>query len=487
MKRATGNKAGNSPYSSELADRIAMSREPLSSIVGKHLPDYVAMPGSLEEVQEILKAANEENVPVYPYSRGTSVYGFTLPLENGISLDLHRMDRILEINEETMTATVEPGVTWGMLRKEALKKKLMIIPILGPHSGGVIGNFTSWNFTHAGTRYSPDRVVSLELVLANGEILRTGSAALAGHESSNPYFRYAFGPDITGLFRGSLGTLGIVTKAVIKLYPILDGQKNITYAFDELRPALDAMQRIEKLDISRHIAVYSKEWIGEMCDPQLKHVNDVSGQEKIMGRYPDWLLNIGICGTTKQMGMYEELIRDEVGEGREHFFEGTEKTYWEDFAAGAGSRVTSMYGSSRNAMTTLSISPFSTCAAVYERALEKIKEADFRDPVSGAAYEPMTFYFPCDRGRVVYGEMEYRYEATDPESVGKAVALWDQLSRLFIEEYGSSLMIFNPMIMNYLMPSYADALKGIKNLFDPRGILARGQLFDLSGSPLKEQ
>ncbi len=481
------NTRTDSPYSSELAERIAMSREPLSNIVGKHLPDYVVMPGSVEEIQEIMKAANEENVPVYPYSRGTNVYGFTLPLENGISLDLHRMDRILEINEETMTATVEPGVTWGKLRKEALKKNLMIIPILGPHSGGVIGNFTSWNFTPAGTRYSPDRVVSLELVLANGEMLRTGSAALRGHETSNPYFRYAYGPDITGLFRGSLGTLGIITKAVIKLYPILDGQRNITYAFKDLRKALGVMQRIEKLDISRHIAVYSRGWIGEMCDPRLKHVKDAAGQEKILGRYPNWLLNIGICGTTKQMGMYEELIRDEVGEDLEYFFEGKEKAYWEDFAAGAGSRVTSMYGSSRNAMTTLTITPFSACADIYDRALEKIEEVDFRDPVSGALYEPMTFYFPCDRGRVVYGEMEYRYEATEVETIEKAVSLWDDLSRQYIEEFGSSLMIFNPMVMTYMMPSYAEVLKGIKNLFDPKGILARGHLFSTSGAPLKEQ
>jgi FAD/FMN-containing dehydrogenase len=145
-----------------------------------------------------------------------------------------------------------------------------------------------------------------------------------------------------------------------------------------------------------------------------------------------------------------------------------------------------MYGSSRNAMTTLTITPFSACAEIYDRALEKIEEADFRDPTSGALYEPMTFYFPCDRGRVVYGEMEYRYEATEPETIEKAVGLWDELSRLYIEEFGSSLMIFNPMVMAYMMPSYAEALKGIKNLFDPKGILARGHLFSSSGAPLQE-
>jgi FAD/FMN-containing dehydrogenase len=467
-----------SPYSSRLADRLAYSYDFISPVTGDHIPDYVVMPGSVKEVQEILRSANETNEFVYTCSRGTNTYGYTLAKEGGIVLDLHRMDRILEINEETMTATVEPGVTWGRLRKEVLKKNLMVIPILGPHTGGPVGNFTSWNFSPGGTRYSPDRTVSLEVVLPNGELLRTGSQALQGHETKNPYFRYAFGPDIAGLFRGSVGAFGVITKAVIKLYPILDGMKNITYGFKDLQSGLDSMQAIEKLDITKHIGLYSQGWAAEMCNPELKTIQNPVDQKAILDRYPRWILNIGISGKKKQVEFYEELIGDEITGGDECRFEGRDLEYWEDFAQGAGHRVTNMFGSARIGMSTLTITPFSVCSRVYGLALQKIRERDFRDPMSGEPYEPTTFFFPSERGRSVYCEMDFRFDAARPETMEKAVNIWEELSMMYHQELGSTLMMINPVVRDMMSPTYIDILKGIKRVFDPKGILSKGHLLE---------
>jgi FAD/FMN-containing dehydrogenase len=467
-----------SPYSSQLADRLAYSHDMISPVTGDYTPDYVVMPGSVKEVQEILRSANETDGFVYTCSRGTNTYGFALAKEGGIILDLHRMDRILEINEETMTATVEPGVTWGRLRKEVLKKNLMVIPILGPHTGGPVGNFTSWNFSPGGTRYSPDRTVSIEVVLANGELLRTGSQALQGHETKNPYFRYAFGPDIAGLFRGSVGALGVITKAVVKLYPILDGMKNITYGFKDLQSGLDSMQAIEKMDITKHIGLYSQGWAAEMCNPELKTIQNPADQKVILDRYPRWILNIGISGKKKQVEFYEELIGDEITGGDECRFEGRDLEYWEDFAQGAGHRVTNMFGSARIGMSTLTITPFSVCSRVYGLALQKIRERDFRDPMSGEPYEPTTFFFPSERGRSVYCEMDFRFDATRPETMEKAVNIWEELSMMYHQELGSTLMMINPFVRSMISPIYIDLLKGIKKLFDPKGILSKGHLLE---------
>jgi FAD/FMN-containing dehydrogenase len=466
-----------SPYSYGLADRTAYSREMMSHVLGEYAPDYVVMPGSVEEVQEIVRSANENDVLIYPYSRGTNVYCYTLAKKGGIILDLHRMDRILEVNEETMTATVEPGVSWGRLRKETLKKGMMIIPILGPHTGGVIGNYTSWNFTPYSTRFSPDRIVTLEVVLANGEILRTGSQALEGHEKINPYFRYV-GPDITGIFRGSFGAFGIITKAVVKLFPILDGFKNITYGFEELEDGLDTMQAIEKLDITKSILMFNREWVGEMVDPELKYTLDLAGQKRILDKYPLWTLNVGICGKRKQLSFYEELIRDEVRGGEAFRFEGEALDNWEDFAPGAGSRVTTMYGSARAGLTSLTVTPFSVCPAVYEVTLKKIKEFDFRDPISGHPWEPTVGYFPMERGRCVYCAIDYRFDATKPESIEKAAALCENLSLYYHEELGSSLVIINPLIRHMISPTYIDIFKKVKKAFDPEGILSKSHLLE---------
>jgi glycolate oxidase len=469
--------SSNPQFSGALADRIAYSREAQSPVMGEYLPEYVVLPRSVEEVQQVLRDAAAHDIPVYPYSRGTNFCGFTLPLKGGILLDLHHMNRILEINQETMTATVEPGVTWGQLRKAAADKGLAPMPILGPHTGGVIGNFTSWNYTPYASRYGPDRVTTLEVVLGNGEIMRTGSQALCGHESSNPYFRHAFGPDLTGLFRGSLGWLGIVTKAVVALYPVPEVEKNITFSFRGLAEALSSMQRIERLDITKHIAIYNRLWAAEMCDPEFKRIRDPEAEQAALARYPNWILNVGICGKARQVAFYEELIAEEIADGERFCFEGQQKRYWEDYAHGGGERVTGMFGAAGSAISTLTVTPFSKCIRVYEKARECIASHNFRDPVHGGLYEPSVMYFPSERGRVVYSEFEYRFDPGRPETVPPAMEVWQELMEYYIEELGSSLMVLNVLVETRLMPSYVDMLKGIKKLCDPRGIFSPDRFF----------
>lgn len=469
--------ASSPQFSVALADRIAYSREALSPVVGEHLPDYVVYPRSVEEVQQVVREAAAGSIPVYPYSRGTNFFGFTLPLKGGIVLDLHHMNDILEINQETMTATVEPGVTWGQLRKEAAAKGLAPMPILGPHTGGVIGNFTSWNFTPYASRYGPDRVATLEVVLGNGELLRTGSQALCGHESLNPYFRHAFGPDLTGLFRGSLGWFGIVTKAVVALYPVPETEKNLTFAFDELPESLSAMQRIERLDITKHIAIYNRMWVAEMCDPEFRRIRNREAEQISLAAHPDWILNVGICGTTRQVAFYEELIAEQIADGAVLCFEEQQKRYWEDFARGGGERVTGMFGAAGSSISTLTVTPFSKCVQIYEKAMGCIASHNFRDPVHGGLYEPSVMYFPSERGRNVYSEFEYRFDPGRPETLPPAMAIWQELMEYYIEDLGSSLLVPNFLVEARLMPLYVNLLKGIKGLCDPQGILSPGRLF----------
>jgi len=137
-----------------------------------------------------------------------------------------------------------------------------------------------------------------------------------------------------------------------------------------------------------------------------------------------------------------------------------------------------MFGSARAGMSTLTITPFSVCSRVYELALEKIRERDFRDPMSGEPYEPTTFYFPSERGRSVYCEMDFRFDAVRPETMEKAINIWEELSMMYHQELGSTLMMINPVIRSMISPTYIDILKGIKRLFDPKGILSKGHLLE---------
>jgi glycolate oxidase len=473
-----GKKEATYPYSLEVADLVSYSRDQMSPGIGEFMPENVVMPGSVEEVQEIVRIANEDNTPLYPCSFGTNFSGYTLPDKGGILLDLRRLDRILEINEETMTATIEPGVNWGRLRREAQEKGLLTIPAWGPYSGGMIGSFVSWNVTPYATRFGSDRIVSLEVVLPNGELLRTASAAFQGHEKSNPYFRYAYGPDITGLFRGSVGALGIVTKAVVRLYPIVEIKKDVSYGFGDLTSALTAMRNIERIDITKFSSIMNNRWTARICDPNYGLVEDPKKQDRMLEEYPEWILTLGFCGRTKQVAFYEELVEEECSGGKKLELTGEKRSYFEDFIWGAGKRVVNIFGVTHGAFTTVTMTTFSMVPKIWEKALETIKEMDFRDPVTGASYKPTVLVGSVDRGMIYYFEVDYDFISTDQKSVEKAMQIFSRLYPFYAKEMESSLgVVAPPWVWSNLMPTYRNLVKTIKKTLDPKGIFAPGKLF----------
>ena len=248
------NIIGEAYVSGDEADLIPYMKDSYSLLMKKSVPrpDFVVLPGTAEEVRAVVALANESKVPIYPRSFGVNIAGSALPYQGGLVLDLKRMNRILEINPDTMTATIEPGVSWGKLRKEANPHGLDIIPIGGPYQTSPVGNFLLTNITPYSTKYPADRVVTFEAVLPNGQILRTGSRATDFGNTYNPYFRYAYGPDLAGMFRGSLGNFGVITKMTIRLRPLAEIEENLIFGFQELPEAVEAMKRIERLEISRH-------------------------------------------------------------------------------------------------------------------------------------------------------------------------------------------------------------------------------------------
>jgi len=173
---------GQENCSGDIEDLISYSRDLASPLVGECIPDIAVLPSEGEQVQEIVKTANRFCVPVYPYTFGTNVSGAALPKEGGILLDLKRMNRIIEINRECMAATIEPGVSWKALDKRAREKGLQVPLLGGPYTGSPVANFTNAPVSHYATRFGPDRVLSLEVILGNGEILRTASSGFPGHQ-----------------------------------------------------------------------------------------------------------------------------------------------------------------------------------------------------------------------------------------------------------------------------------------------------------------
>jgi D-lactate dehydrogenase (cytochrome) len=174
-------------------------------------PDAVVYPKTREEVVEVLHFASERALAVIPFGEGSSLEGHTIPTRGGISLDLGLMDEILEVHPGDFVARVQPGVTHGGLN-ERLKEHGLFFPV-DPGWDASLGGMAATNASGTNAvRYGAmrDQVLGLEVVLADGRVMRTGGMAM----------KSAAGYNLTGLFVGSEGTLGVFTELILRLYPI---------------------------------------------------------------------------------------------------------------------------------------------------------------------------------------------------------------------------------------------------------------------------
>ncbi len=184
--------------------------------------DMIVRPESSEEISAIVQIANKYKIPMVPRGGGADLVGGSVT-QGGILLDLTRMNNILQVNEENFYCEVDAGITWGALISK-LHEKGLTTGVLGPGSGfsaTIGGGLSNSTAGFGSTKYGvvPDVCLGVEVVLPNpqGTIIRTGAAA---NKYAEPFCRYGVAPDFTGLFMGDVGTMGIKTKAFLKLFPI---------------------------------------------------------------------------------------------------------------------------------------------------------------------------------------------------------------------------------------------------------------------------
>ena len=211
----------------------------------------VVRPGSVEELSKVVAAATRAGYAVVARGGGMSYTGGYTPVRaETVLIDMRRMNRILEINAEDMYVVVECGCTWKALY-DALRPLGMRTPYWGPLSGmfATFGGALSQNslFFGSGTeRTVAESVIGLKVVLADGTVLTTGSAA---HRTSNAFWRH-FGPDVTGLFTADTGAFGVKAVAVLRLLTAPKHTACLSYKFNTLEAMLKAQMRIARMRIS---------------------------------------------------------------------------------------------------------------------------------------------------------------------------------------------------------------------------------------------
>jgi D-lactate dehydrogenase (cytochrome) len=241
--------------SSTLGDQLSLSKPDLAahgeseSHFAPAPPNAVAYPKTSAQVAQIVKICNDHDCPVIAYGAGTSLEGHTLAPRGGVTIDLGKMNKLLAINADDMDVVLQPGLTREELNTE-LRATGLFFPV-DPGANATLGGMASTRASGTtAVRYGTmrDNVVALEVVLADGRIIRTGSRA---RKSSSGY-------DLTALFVGAEGTLGIITELTLRLQGQPEAVSSAVCAFETIGGAVNAviatiqmgipMARIEFID-----------------------------------------------------------------------------------------------------------------------------------------------------------------------------------------------------------------------------------------------
>ncbi|KAI0205166.1 vanillyl alcohol oxidase [Astrocystis sublimbata] len=287
----------------------------------RHIPSAAVCPSSVEEIQAFLKIANEYKIAVWTFSRGKNMgYGGPAPRVPGcIALDLHRMNKVIEVDEKFGYVVVEPGVTFGDLYTFCVDKKLKLWPSTASLGwGSVMGNTLDRGMGFLPTAIHHENIAGLEVVLADGDVVRTGQYAMTKSPSAH-LTKLTFGPTIDGLFLQS--NLGIVTKMGIYLtqqpqsymacsfdMPEFDDVATIVDVFGELRRNGTLPLMVYCFHINEWASIFGKRsdwWSGEGSIPEWR-IKELQKELDI----GCWSAKFGLYGPTNIIeAQYAEVLR----------------------------------------------------------------------------------------------------------------------------------------------------------------------------------
>lgn len=230
------------------------------------LPDIVVFPENAEEVSEVMKLAGKHGSAVVPFGLGSSLEGNVIPYDHGVMIDFSRMNKVIKVMENDFLVKVQPGVTRSQLNKE-LKKHGLFFPV-DPGADATLGGMAATNASGTtSVKYGimRDQVRDLEVVLADGMIIHTGSLAA---KSSSGYH-------LNGLFIGSEGTLGCFTELTLKVYGIPEHTMAARASFGSVEHAVEAVVAV----LQAGIPIARVELVDEQAMRQINLYNDTNYEE----------------------------------------------------------------------------------------------------------------------------------------------------------------------------------------------------------------
>jgi len=453
------------------------------SLVPPGAPNYAVKPKDSQEVQKIIKLANEHSIPVVPVSSDVHFNGATIPKQGGIVLDLTRMDHILEVDEPNRRVRIEAGVTWEQLTSDLKKKGFRMIMPLSPHAGRSVLTDYLEREVPTNTVYDyGEPMQAMEVVWANGEIFRMGSASVNGYPDSVSKGANPSGPgiDFYRFLQGAQGTMGVVTWTNLKIESIPKIDKIFLAAVDDVAYAQEFLYRVLPRRIGQECL-----FLNNIDLAALVAENRVEDFEKLRAILPPWTLILVVSGLLRRPEekiAYEENLLNQIikNEFRKISFAETlpdapgigrkllsvlrnpwpsAKTYWKNLWKGGSQSLF-----------------FFTRPVLAPSYVDIVKEVAVRYgyPVSDIG----SYIQPIEHNRACHMEFTFFYNPAN----GKEKAMIADLYRgaalsllndgaYFTRPYGElASMVYERAA------GYTTTLKRLKKVFDPKNIMNPGNL-----------
>ncbi|OCC23910.1 lactate dehydrogenase [Croceicoccus estronivorus] len=418
------------------------------------LPDAVVFPHSTEEVAAAVRICAANAIPVVPYGVGTSLEGNFLAMRGGLCIDLSRMDRLVRVGQEDLDCTVQAGITRKQLNEE-LRHTGLFFPI-DPGADATIGGMSATRASGTNAvRYGTMRqnVLGLTVVLPDGRVIHTGGRAR----------KSAAGYDLTGLFVGSEGTLGIITEVTLRLYGQPEAISSGVCEFESLRGAVDTV--IQTIQFG--IPVARIELLDEL---QIRAVNAYSKTD--LAEKPTLFVEFHgtDAGVAEQSTLFGEIAAVHGGgdfkwttrtEERTALWEARHQAYYANLAMRPGC----------TAISTDVCVPISALCDCITDTRAAIEESGIFGPIVGHV-----------------GDGNFHvvmvFDPHSPDEVARAKALSERIVELALGYGGTCTGEHGIGIgkKHYLVEEHGDAvdvMRAVKRAIDPAGIMNPGKVFDM--------
>lgn len=273
-------------------------------------PEFVAMPKTPQEIQSIVRLANEYKVPIVPFIAGANVGGLTIPQRGGIILDLKRMDQIIHLNEDDMYVIVEPGVTFGHINKFLKDTKFRYCYPNAPPYVSLMANALLGGLNNLSLKYGcmSEIINGIEVVLPTGELVKIGTCSC--WSDKDLWWGRGPMPDLLGLFINWQGMTGIVTKIALQVWPRKPLREWLAIAAYHLEGVYKFVKNLTRLEIADDVLWVSAETLKMIIGVPLGEATQAADDP-----LPPWYVLVDISANTqKEFDARLEIIQSEVAE-----------------------------------------------------------------------------------------------------------------------------------------------------------------------------